>query len=226
MGAACLQGGKPVAYASRTLTDTETKYAQIKKELLAVVFACSKFSDCIYGKPVTIETDHQPLVTTLKKPIHAAPARLQRMMLRLQKYDLTLLYKSGKLMYVADTLSRASRSLTAQEVEEEDSLEMMMVNYISSSWLLEFKEYTATNTTLQTLSSIVRHGSSLPHDIHSYYPFRDELIVENGLIMKGHTVRLSVQSLYRKIILALYTEDILVQKQLNGEQGELFSGLQ
>ena len=31
LGAACLQNGRPVAYASRALTETETRYAQIEK---------------------------------------------------------------------------------------------------------------------------------------------------------------------------------------------------
>ncbi|KAL7832506.1 hypothetical protein SRHO_G00295240 [Serrasalmus rhombeus] len=61
LGAACMQNGRPVAFASRVLTDTETRYAQIEKELLAVVFACTKFRDYIYGKPTIVETDHQPL---------------------------------------------------------------------------------------------------------------------------------------------------------------------
>uniref|UniRef100_A0A9J8CJP5 ribonuclease H n=1 Tax=Cyprinus carpio carpio TaxID=630221 RepID=A0A9J8CJP5_CYPCA len=76
LGAACLQEGAPVVYASRTLTQTEVRYAQIEKELLAIVFACTKFNDYIYGKQIHIETDHQPLVTILNKPIHTAPARL------------------------------------------------------------------------------------------------------------------------------------------------------
>ena len=41
-----------------------------------------------------------------KKPIHAAPPRLQRMLLQLQKYDCTLVYKPGKEMTLADRLSR------------------------------------------------------------------------------------------------------------------------
>ena len=43
LGAALLQNGKPVSFASRALTDTETRYAQIEKELLAIVFSCEKF---------------------------------------------------------------------------------------------------------------------------------------------------------------------------------------
>ena len=50
LGAACLQDGEPIAYASRTMKINELNYAQIEKELLAVVFACHKFYDYIYGK--------------------------------------------------------------------------------------------------------------------------------------------------------------------------------
>ena len=41
--AALLQDGKPVAFANRALTDTVTRYAQIVKELLAIVFSVEKF---------------------------------------------------------------------------------------------------------------------------------------------------------------------------------------
>lgn len=71
-----MQNGKPVAFTSVTLTPTETRYVQIEKELLAVVFGCTKFKDYVYGKTIIVETDHQPLITILKKPIHTAPACL------------------------------------------------------------------------------------------------------------------------------------------------------
>ena len=84
LGAAVLQGGQPVAYASRALTLTETRYAQIEKELLANVFACDHFEAYVYGrKCVHVETDHQPLVSIVTKPLDKAPSRLQRMLLRL-----------------------------------------------------------------------------------------------------------------------------------------------
>lgn len=48
LGAACLQDGRPVAFASRAMSESETRYAQIEKELLAVTFACQKFHDYIW----------------------------------------------------------------------------------------------------------------------------------------------------------------------------------
>ena len=97
-----------MAYASRALTQTETHYAQIEKELLTIVFGCTRFEAYIYGRrDVRVESDHQPLETIMKKPLYKAPRRLQRMLLQLQKYDVTIQYKKGQLMHLADTLSRA-----------------------------------------------------------------------------------------------------------------------
>ena len=62
LGAALMQDGQPISYASRAMTDTEQNYAQIEKELLAIVFACERFNDYIYGRNVVhVETDHKPL---------------------------------------------------------------------------------------------------------------------------------------------------------------------
>ena len=81
LGAALLQNGQPVAYASRVLTPTETRYAQIEKELLAIVFACEHFEAYTYGQDiVNIETDHQPL-----EAIPQQCTKPQRILLRLQK---------------------------------------------------------------------------------------------------------------------------------------------
>ena len=63
VGAAMMQNGQPVAYAeSRALTSAETRYAQIEKKLLVVVFACDHFDAYIYGRSrVNIEKYHKPL---------------------------------------------------------------------------------------------------------------------------------------------------------------------
>ena len=43
LGAVLLQDNKPVAFASKSLTDAETRYANIERELLAVVFGAERF---------------------------------------------------------------------------------------------------------------------------------------------------------------------------------------
>jgi len=96
-----------VAFASCALTATETRYAQIEKELLAVVFALDKFEQYAYGRPVTIESDHKPLEAIAKKTLRCAPKRLQGMFLKIQKFDINIVYNPGSRMYLADTLSRA-----------------------------------------------------------------------------------------------------------------------
>ena len=107
-GAALLQNGQPVAFASRTLSATERGYAQIEKEYLAIVFSCERFHQYIFGREVVaVQTDHKPLESIFTKPLTAAPKRLQGMLLRLQKFSLAVGYKRGTEMWLADTLSRA-----------------------------------------------------------------------------------------------------------------------
>ena len=91
LGAVLIQGGSPVTYASRSLTETERWYAQIKKELLAVTFACERFHQYMYAKKVLVETDHRPLISIILKPLDKAPLRLLRMLLRLQCYNINLI---------------------------------------------------------------------------------------------------------------------------------------
>ena len=54
LGAALLQEGLPIAYASKSLTDTEKRYANIEHELLACVFGAERFHTYVYGKPFSI----------------------------------------------------------------------------------------------------------------------------------------------------------------------------
>ena len=86
LAAFLMQKGQPVCYALRALTDVETRYAQIEKELLAIVWSCHKFDQYIYGRDIVqVESDHEPLQAVFKKPIQQSPKRLQRMRLALQK---------------------------------------------------------------------------------------------------------------------------------------------
>lgn len=108
IGCCIFQNNKPVHYASICLSGTEVNLAQVEKEMLAIVFACNKFHYLIFGQSsVKIYSDHQPLVSVMKKDIHKIPNyRLRRLRVKLLTYNVVVEYLPGKIMYVADFLSR------------------------------------------------------------------------------------------------------------------------
>ena len=108
LGATLLQDGKPIAFASKALSDIETRYANIERELLAVVYGCERFHTYLFGRSFVAESDHKPLESIQLKNLIAAPPRLQRMLLRLQPYDVTIRYRPGKQVPIPDALSRLS----------------------------------------------------------------------------------------------------------------------
>ena len=105
LSAALLQNGKPIAFASKALTNTECQYANIERERLAAAFGTERFHTYIYGQSFTIESDHMPLESISRKNLADTPAQLQCMMLRLQGYDFTIRYHQGKEMVIPDTFS-------------------------------------------------------------------------------------------------------------------------
>lgn len=92
------------------MSSAKTNYAQIEKETLGAIFGCEKFHQYIYGRPAVLETDHKPLLAIAKKSLSDAPPWLQKLLLRLQKYDLTFEFTPGKHLIMADALSRTSLS--------------------------------------------------------------------------------------------------------------------
>lgn len=116
----CKEANQVLTYPDPT---TEVNYAQIEKELLAILFAVERFEQCVYGRPVRIQTDHRPLESIFRKSLLSVPKCLRRMLLRLQKFDLQVSYKKGTEMYLADTLSRAYRvRRNTKQVGAEDVL--------------------------------------------------------------------------------------------------------
>ena len=65
LGACLIQEFKgedqPIAFVSKSLMDAETRYANIERELLAIVFACQRFSTYLLGRSFIAESDHKPL---------------------------------------------------------------------------------------------------------------------------------------------------------------------
>ena len=101
--------GRPVKFISKSLKSAEAEYSNIERELLAILFACEKLHTYVFGRTVTINSDHKPLESIFAKPISLASPRLQRMLLRLRMYDLNVKYVGAKQVLLADTLSRLVR---------------------------------------------------------------------------------------------------------------------
>ena len=192
LGATLMQNDQPIAYTSRALTKTEQNYAQIENELLTVVFGMEKFHQYIYGRKTYVHSDHKPLESLYNKPLFHAPKRLQRMFLRLQRYDIELSYKQGKHMYIADTLSRAYLKTNKDEVKTQDEIllvrsdieveveQINMADYlvISEERQKLISKVTKQDKTLEQLIKVIEQGwdtSYIPNDLNLYYNVRNEL---------------------------------------------------
>ena len=108
LGAVLLQNNKPIAFTSKAFTKTECCYANIEREMLAVIFRADRFRMYIYGRPFTIESDHKPLKSIFQKNLADTPGWLQCMVRCLQGYDYITHYCPGKEMALPDTLSHFS----------------------------------------------------------------------------------------------------------------------
>ena len=191
LGSCLMQNGLPIAFASRALTDAETRYAQIEKELLAIVFACEKFSYYVYGRDVEVQSDHKPLEALFKKPLCSTTPRLQRMLMRLLKYHLDVRYTPGKQMHIADTLSRAYIQGEPTEAEKDIASDICtVVNTVlfdfpaSNKRLDELRVETGLDTELRQLKECLANGfcADLPPGVRHYGKFAQDIYELDGLL--------------------------------------------
>ncbi len=194
LGAALLQEHdgvlKPIAFASKALTPAESRYACIERELLAIVYAVERFHTYVYGRTIQVVTDHKPLVMIMKKGIAGAPPRLQRLLLRLQGYDIAIEHQAGKLNALADTLSRLPRKKNCQMIDLD--LRVDFVRFTEKK-VKDLQQETAQSPVLQELTRIIVNGwpermKDLPSQHREYWSCRDELSVQDGIVMKGQRV--------------------------------------
>lgn len=197
VGATILHGGQPIAYASGSLTESQKNYAQIEKELFAILFGCKKFHQYIYGSNVTVETDHKPLVTLFDKPLFKIPPRLQRFMLCLQSYNLSVQYRPGRDLKIADTLSRAPLDDTAlSEIDKEVSIHC---NFIASYLEVPLAdvdsvaEHSRKDDTFAKIVEYINVGwpdcrSKLEDDVKPYFRIKDEITILNDVLLKNSQI--------------------------------------
>lgn len=209
LGATLLQEGKPIAYASKSLTSSEKSYAQIELECLAILFGLKHYHHWIYGRHVVVETDHLPLIPIFKKPFHSAPARLQGMLLQMQGYDIQVSFLPGRNIPIPDTLSRKSVSNVYPDLADTADIQVNLVISslpVSDRKLQEIRLHTANDEQLSLLGQVILDGwpvyrKQCPDSIIDFWNYRDELTCHDGLIMKGQ--KLIIPKALRSDILEL-----------------------
>ena len=139
-----------------------------------------------------VETDHKPLESIVLKSLNSAPKRLQRMLLRLQKYNLQVRYKKGEKMFLADTLSRAylPEIHTCDFSQQLESVDHMKTLALTEDHIAQIKHASSDDPVLQVLRETVRGGwpeskSEVPECIRACFNFRDELTAQDHLVFKG-----------------------------------------
>ena len=181
----------PIAYASRTLTSAERNYAQIEKEGLASVWACEKFSKYLVGLDTfELWTDHKPLVPLMtSKDLDLAPIRMQKILLRMMRFNAQVKHVPGKQLVIADALSRSPIPHDDEATKQTEETEMY-VDAVQSHWQVsmgrqaKLKTATSEDATLQQLTHFILHGwpKQMPQHLDAFKKVQGELSIVDGLV--------------------------------------------
>ena len=175
-----------------------------------MVGALEKFHYFTFGQPVTILTDHKPLIAIAKKALVNAPPRLQRLLLRLNNYNATLEWIPGREMIFADHLSR-NVSQESSEVPTCSGLDLKINDvYLNASdeRCISLAHETDKDEVLVTLKNQIIKGwpklrDDCPLSLRNFWGYRDELSILDGLVLKG--TRIIVPKVCREEVLVKIT---------------------
>lgn len=202
---------RPVAYASRSLSPTEQRYAQVEKEALGLTWACERFRDFLLGKHFCLETDHKPLLSLLgTQALDLLPPRIQRFRMRLMRYSYDIVHVPGKALWTADTLSRApvQKQMTANDTELMESTNIYVdciVNNLPASptFMDTLKAQLEADSVCSRVMKMCADGwpdhAKQEPLLKDFWPEQATLTVEEGLLLKD--TRLVIPAAMRNDVL-------------------------
>lgn len=208
------QGLMPVAFASRTLSEAEKRYAQIEKEALASVWTCEKFSQYLFGlDSFTVLTDHKPLVPLMNdRDLDKVPIRCQRLLIRMMRFNANVKHVPGKELIVADALSRspirkAHQDELTYELNEDISAHVAAVEEswnVSVNKLDTIRRATANDPILNEVLRYTSQGwpqyaINVPLNLKAYHEARNHLSVSQGLLI--YDSRIVIPNIFKKEML-------------------------
>ena len=205
---------RPIAYCSRSLTVHEKQWAQIEKECLAAVWGSEKFHIYLCGIQYNLHTDHKPLVSLINnKDLNESPVRCQRLLMRLARYSPIATYVPGKLLVVADTLSRDPSSQTL-ETELSDEVLLYVHNIIetlpaTSPQIKRIEKLQNEDLILKTVVAYTLDGwpdSEVEYQYKKYFEARGSLSVINDNLLVYNNRIVMPKSLRNEMLQKIHDE--------------------
>ena len=198
---------RPIAHASKTLSDSQKSYSQIEKEALSIIYGVTKFRQFLYGRKFTLVTDHKPLLAIFspdkKIPVITAQ-RLQRWALTLMAYQYDIRYKPTNQHGNADGLSRLPKGPDPEfdELEIRENAEIVhAINMAFDGLPLtrnEIRDATLKDKTMKLVKLSVTHGNWNPKthiDDFSWFSTR-----KHSLSLHEDIVMLNIDGFQRVVI--------------------------
>ena len=181
----------------KNLTETEQRYSNIERELLAIVFALERLNHYTFGRTTTVQSDHQPLQSIWKKSIVSASPLLQRLLPRLAHYDINIEFLWGKENVISDALSRVCPLQSDNSKTKESNIDVIPLHHITQSApvsqtrLQVLRLAMQYDPTLQSLKKTLHEGwpqsrKDCPKQLLEFWNFRQEISEEDGILYKNH----------------------------------------
>ncbi|XP_038106540.1 uncharacterized protein K02A2.6-like [Culex quinquefasciatus] len=189
LGAVLIQFGdetddspRPIAYASKSLTETERRYCQTEKEALALVWSVERFTVYLIGRSFELETDHKPL-EAIFQPTSRPCARIERWLLRLQSFRFHVKYRKGA-GNIADPLSRLVQHSSSENFDTDNQFMILAVCQSVAVDIHELDQATKSDSVLEAVKQCIRTGNWDPPEAKPFHPFRSEMCVLDDLLVR------------------------------------------
>ncbi|GFW44227.1 retrovirus-related Pol polyprotein from transposon opus [Trichonephila clavipes] len=128
------EGWKPIAFYSKKLNETQTRYNTYDQELLGIYLSVKHFEHFLKGNDFIIYTDHKPLTFAFKQKNEKASPRQQRQLQYISEFSCNIRHVLGKDNVVADALCRIESiseinfDAIAEEQTRDEELQQLLHN--------------------------------------------------------------------------------------------------
>ena len=170
----------------------------IEIESLAVAWVMEKFHHFLYASHFILETDQKPLEAILLKSLNQATPRLQRILIRAFPYNFTVCYIPGVTNQLADCLSRLGDQKDTIKLPKLHIYQITQQLSARSDSLHQLRLSTQADDELALLKHTIMQGwpksiKQVPPVLQPFWTSREELTVEDGLVLKGTRIVIPIK---------------------------------